>query len=162
MACICVRNGIVAPSEFPHHVQPVCFGPDSWACVYIWVKVRSVSVALVGTLRHLLSFPLCQTLRDTHFLAGWQFPTGWPLWVGMWVMSPVQRSGSCQPCPSSSLLMILRRFLEYISEGCFCWCKFLNFPVIVQRIKMFLLPLLLLICLSNWRSYFIYFSYFDI
>lgn len=73
-------------SEFPQHVQAVCFGPDAWACVYIWVKVRSVSVVLMGTLRHLLSLLLCQTLTETHFLAARQFPTDWPLRVGMWVM----------------------------------------------------------------------------
>lgn len=57
--------------KFPPHVQLVCFGPDTFSCVYVWVKVRSMSAALVGTHRHLLCLPLCQTQflyshTDTH------------------------------------------------------------------------------------------------
>lgn len=78
VAWVSALCGITATSEFFQHVQPVCFGPDTWTRVSIWVKVRSVSVALVGTLRHLLSLPLCQTLTDTHFLAGRQVDlSGW-------------------------------------------------------------------------------------
>lgn len=48
----------VEPPKLPEHVRLVCFGPDTWSCVYFWVKVRSVSAALVGTRRHLLCLPL--------------------------------------------------------------------------------------------------------
>lgn len=50
--------------KLPQHVQLVCFGPDTLSCIYVWVKARSVSAALVGTHRHLLCLLLCQT----HFL----------------------------------------------------------------------------------------------
>lgn len=68
--------------KFLQHVRLVCFGPDTLSCVYIWVKVRSVSAALVGTHRHLLCLSLCQTQflylnthQQTHILAGHQFLT---------------------------------------------------------------------------------------
>lgn len=111
VACVSVWCGVTVTSEFPQHVQRVCFGPDTWACVYVWVKVRSVSVVLVGTLKHLLSLPLCQKVTETHLLAGWQFPTGWPLRVGMWVMWPVQsRGGPCQPCSTLDLSVNIEAF----------------------------------------------------
>lgn len=55
-------------------------GQTTRPCVYVWVKVRSVSAALVGTRRHLLCLPplpntvlvLTQTLTDTHTLSLWQ------------------------------------------------------------------------------------------
>lgn len=83
-------------------MQLVCFGPDTLSCVYVWVKVRSVSAALVETHMHLLCLPLCQTHslcsliqththRHTDVLAGPQILTVRPCLVecGLFHLSKV-------------------------------------------------------------------------
>lgn len=122
--CVWVGRGIPASSEFPQHVQPVCFGPDAWACVYIWVKVRSVSVALVGTLRHPLSLPLCQKQTRTF----WQDDSFRQVDLCGW------ECGSCH-LPKEELalasrllllvwLSVLRHFRNSNFLDCCCWCIF--------------------------------------
>lgn len=58
--------------KFPQHVQLVCFGSDTLSCVYIWVKIRSVSVGLVETHRHLQDFavPAFHTCGGEIFVQG--------------------------------------------------------------------------------------------
>lgn len=76
--CVCVYVAFIdcrAAKKLPEHVRLVCFGPDTWSCVYFWVKVRSVSAAPVGTRRHLLCLLLpktkfCTLFLLTHTLAG--------------------------------------------------------------------------------------------
>lgn len=112
-------------------MQPVCFGPDAWARVYIWVKVRSVSVALVGTLRHPLSLPLCQKQTRT-------------FWQGDSFRQVDLCGGECGSChlPEEELavasrlllsvwLSVLRHFFVPTFKVAAAGVFFFNFPVII-------------------------------